>query len=92
MRSSTACCRGPPTAPEAWPWSTPAVHHRFTIVDGHRVYDREAARSPVRRARAFTRDLPEARVDLYPGGQFLLESALDEVTTSVRSFLAGALA
>lgn len=42
-------------------------------------------------ARAFTGDLPDARVELLPGGHFLLESHLDEVAASVRTFLAGAV-
>ena len=42
-------------------------------------------------ARAFRTDLPEARVELLPGGHFLLESHLDEVTASVRAFLAEVL-
>lgn len=69
--------------------SPPSLHHRRRTSDllprGREIFGPAGAR-------AFTRDLPEARVELYPGGQFLLESALDEVTTSVRSFLAGALA
>jgi pimeloyl-ACP methyl ester carboxylesterase len=40
-------------------------------------------------ARAFTTDLPEARVELLDGGHFLLESHLDEVATSMRAFLDG---
>jgi pimeloyl-ACP methyl ester carboxylesterase len=39
-------------------------------------------------ARAFTKDLPDARVELLPGGHFLLESQLDEVASSIRTFLA----
>jgi len=42
-------------------------------------------------ARAFRTDLPEARVELLPGGHFLLESHLGEVTASVRAFLADVL-
>jgi pimeloyl-ACP methyl ester carboxylesterase len=42
-------------------------------------------------ARAFTRDLPDARVELLAGGHFLLESHLDEVSAIVRDFLATAL-
>lgn len=42
-------------------------------------------------AHAFARDLPGARIELHPGGHFLLESALDDVATSVRSFLGAAL-
>ena len=42
-------------------------------------------------ARAFWADLPEARVELLPGGHFLLESHLDQVTTSMRTFLAEVL-
>ncbi|GAB3452506.1 alpha/beta hydrolase [Kineococcus endophyticus] len=38
-------------------------------------------------ARAFTADLPEARVELLDGGHFLLESHLDEVADRVRGFL-----
>ncbi|MER0241738.1 alpha/beta hydrolase [Streptomyces sp. HSW2009] len=40
-------------------------------------------------ARAFARDLPEARVQLVPGGgHFLLESHLDTVAGAMRTFLA----
>ncbi|WP_369055718.1 alpha/beta fold hydrolase [Kineococcus terrestris] len=42
-------------------------------------------------ARAFTRDLPGARVELLDGGHFLLESHLPQVAGLVRDFLAGAL-
>ncbi|WP_432542976.1 alpha/beta fold hydrolase [Kineococcus sp. SYSU DK002] len=42
-------------------------------------------------ARAFRTDLPDARVELLPGGHFLLESHLDEVAASVREFLAETL-
>lgn len=38
-------------------------------------------------ARAFTRDQPDAEVHLLDGGHFLLESALDEVTDLIRTFL-----
>ncbi|WP_255950006.1 alpha/beta fold hydrolase [Streptomyces odontomachi] len=38
-------------------------------------------------ARAFTRDQPDAEVHLLDGGHFLLESALDEVTGLIRTFL-----
>lgn len=40
-------------------------------------------------AEAFADDLPEADVHLLDGGHFLLESALDDVTELIRSFLAG---
>jgi pimeloyl-ACP methyl ester carboxylesterase len=43
-------------------------------------------------ARAFARDLPDARIELLPGGHFLLESHLAEVATSMRAFLADAVA
>ena len=39
-------------------------------------------------AEAFAADLPDADIHLLDGGHFLLESALDEVTTLIRSFLA----
>ncbi len=39
-------------------------------------------------AQAFAEDLPDAEVHLLDGGHFLLESALDEVTGLIRSFLA----
>jgi pimeloyl-ACP methyl ester carboxylesterase len=39
-------------------------------------------------AEAFVDDLPDADIHLLDGGHFLLESALDEVTTLIRSFLA----
>jgi pimeloyl-ACP methyl ester carboxylesterase len=39
-------------------------------------------------ARAFARDLPDARIHLVPGGHFLLESALDRVAHLIRDFLA----
>lgn len=42
-------------------------------------------------ARAFTTDLPHARVELLDGGHFLLESHLDQVATSIRTFLDQAL-
>lgn len=42
-------------------------------------------------ARAFARDLPGARIDLLPGGHFLLESAADEAGARIRDFLATAL-
>ncbi|MDR7380508.1 alpha/beta fold hydrolase [Promicromonospora iranensis] len=42
-------------------------------------------------ARAFARDLPDARIALLPGGHFLLESHLDEVAAQIRDFLATAL-
>lgn len=38
-------------------------------------------------ARAFTRDLPNAQVELLPGGHFLLESAVQDVAILVRDFL-----
>lgn len=38
-------------------------------------------------AEAFAQDLPAARIELLPGGHFLLESALDEVTELIRDFL-----
>ncbi|HVQ98501.1 MAG TPA: alpha/beta hydrolase [Mycobacterium sp.] len=38
-------------------------------------------------ARAFADDLPDADIHLLEGGHFLLESALEEVTTLVRGFL-----
>lgn len=43
-------------------------------------------------ATAFTRDLPEARVELLSGGHFLLESHLDAATALISEFLATALA
>jgi pimeloyl-ACP methyl ester carboxylesterase len=43
-------------------------------------------------ARAFARDLPEARIELLDGGHFLLESHLTEVAASMRGFLGAALA
>jgi pimeloyl-ACP methyl ester carboxylesterase len=42
-------------------------------------------------AQAFAEDLPDAEVHLLEGGHFLLESALDEVTGLIRSFLAKVL-
>jgi pimeloyl-ACP methyl ester carboxylesterase len=39
-------------------------------------------------AQAFAEDLPDAEIHLLDGGHFLLESALDEVTGLIRSFLA----
>ena len=39
-------------------------------------------------AEAFAEDLPDADIHLLDGGHFLLEFALDEVTTLIRSFLA----
>jgi pimeloyl-ACP methyl ester carboxylesterase len=39
-------------------------------------------------AQAFADDLPDAEIHLLDGGHFLLESALDEVTALIRSFLA----
>ena len=39
-------------------------------------------------ARAFADDVTDAEVHLLPGGHFLLESALDEVATLIRAFLA----
>jgi pimeloyl-ACP methyl ester carboxylesterase len=42
-------------------------------------------------ARAFQTDLPGARVELLPGGHFLLESHLDQVAASMRAFLAEVL-
>ncbi|RPF21345.1 alpha/beta fold hydrolase [Myceligenerans xiligouense] len=42
-------------------------------------------------AKAFARDLPDARIELLPGGHFLLESHLDDVTARIRDFLATAL-
>jgi pimeloyl-ACP methyl ester carboxylesterase len=39
-------------------------------------------------AQAFADDLPDAEIHLLDGGHFLLESALDEVTGLIRSFLA----
>jgi pimeloyl-ACP methyl ester carboxylesterase len=39
-------------------------------------------------AKAFTTDLPDARVELLDGGHFLLESHLDQVATSMLAFLA----
>jgi pimeloyl-ACP methyl ester carboxylesterase len=38
-------------------------------------------------AEAFAEDLPDAEIHLLDGGHFLLESALDEVTTLIRHFL-----
>lgn len=42
-------------------------------------------------AQAFAEDLPDAEIHLLDGGHFLLESALDEVTGLIRSFLAKVL-
>ncbi|GAA1283386.1 hydrolase [Planotetraspora silvatica] len=42
-------------------------------------------------ALAFADDLPDARIHLLEGGHFLLESALDEVTALIRTFLAHSL-
>jgi pimeloyl-ACP methyl ester carboxylesterase len=42
-------------------------------------------------ARAFAKDLPDARIELLPGGHFLLESHLDEATALIRDFLAATL-
>jgi pimeloyl-ACP methyl ester carboxylesterase len=42
-------------------------------------------------AQAFAEDLPHAEIHLLEGGHFLLESALDEVTGLIRSFLAKVL-
>jgi pimeloyl-ACP methyl ester carboxylesterase len=39
-------------------------------------------------AQAFAEDLPDAEIHLLDGGHFLLESALDEVTGLIRSFVA----
>lgn len=39
-------------------------------------------------ARAFARDLSEARIHLLPGGHFLLESSVDQVADLIRDFLA----
>ena len=39
-------------------------------------------------AEAFAEDIPDADIHLLDGGHFLLESALDEVTMLIRSFLA----
>jgi len=38
-------------------------------------------------AQAFSDDLPDAQVHLLEGGHFLLESALDEATGLIRTFL-----
>jgi pimeloyl-ACP methyl ester carboxylesterase len=38
-------------------------------------------------ARAFAEDLPRADIHILDGGHFLLESALDEVTSLIRDFL-----
>ncbi|GEA87004.1 alpha/beta fold hydrolase [Cellulomonas cellasea] len=38
-------------------------------------------------ARAFEKDLPDARIELVEGGHFLLESHLDEVATAMLTFL-----
>jgi pimeloyl-ACP methyl ester carboxylesterase len=43
-------------------------------------------------ATAFARDLPDARIELLPGGHFLLESHLDAAAAMIRDFLATALA
>jgi pimeloyl-ACP methyl ester carboxylesterase len=43
-------------------------------------------------ARAFARDLPDARIELLSGGHFLLESAVDEVAALIRDFLATVIA
>jgi pimeloyl-ACP methyl ester carboxylesterase len=42
-------------------------------------------------ARAFRADLPDARIELFEGGHFLLESAGDEVAGLIRDFLRLAL-
>ncbi|MBE2998397.1 alpha/beta hydrolase [Nocardiopsis sp. HNM0947] len=42
-------------------------------------------------AEAFARDLPDAQIELLPGGHFLLETHLDEVAALIRPFLASAL-
>jgi pimeloyl-ACP methyl ester carboxylesterase len=42
-------------------------------------------------AKAFARDLPGARIELLPGGHFLLESHLDDVATRIHDFLATAI-
>jgi pimeloyl-ACP methyl ester carboxylesterase len=41
-------------------------------------------------AKAFLRDVPEARIELLDGGHFLLESHLDEVVRVIRDWLATA--
>jgi pimeloyl-ACP methyl ester carboxylesterase len=38
-------------------------------------------------ARAFSRDLPDAEIELYDGGHFLLESHLEQVAARMRQFL-----
>ena len=43
-------------------------------------------------AKAFARDLPDARIELLDGGHWLLESHLEEVATIIRDFLPTALA
>jgi pimeloyl-ACP methyl ester carboxylesterase len=43
-------------------------------------------------AKAFARDLPDARIALLDGGHFLLESALDEVSALILDFLGTNLA
>jgi pimeloyl-ACP methyl ester carboxylesterase len=42
-------------------------------------------------AKAFARDLPDARIALLPGGHFLLETAVDDVAALIRDFLATAI-
>ena len=37
---------------------------------------------------SFAEDLPDAEIHLLDGGHFLLESALEEVTELIRTFLA----
>lgn len=41
-------------------------------------------------ARAFTRDAPEAQIELLDGGHFLLESHLDRVAATIRAWLRSA--
>lgn len=43
-------------------------------------------------AKAFAKDLPDARIALLDGGHFLLESALDETSALILDFLGTALA
>jgi pimeloyl-ACP methyl ester carboxylesterase len=71
----------------------PAVHQYFrdTHVPLLAVWGRNDEIFTAAGATAFTRDLPDARVELLDGGHFLLESHLDEVAALVLAFLDGTI-
>lgn len=69
----------------------PAVHHwlRTSNVPVLAIWGKNDEIFGPEGARAFLQDAPHARIELLDGGHFLLESHLDDVTTTIRQWRAG---